>query len=89
MNTDTVLYLGREALQTALLISAPVLGAALLIGMLAAMFQAVTSIKDNTLGMVVKLVAVGATLLIAGNWMMQVAIKHTTEVFQYVGMVGH
>ena len=89
MNTDTVLYLGREALQTALLISAPVLGAALLIGMLAAMFQAVTSIKDNALGMVVKLVAVGTTLLIAGNWMMQVAIKHTTEVFQYVGMVGH
>lgn len=89
MNTDMVLNLGREALQTALLVSAPVLIATLLIGILTAMFQAVTSIKDQTLGVVIKLVVVGITLLVGGNWMMQVAIKHTTEMFQYVATVGH
>jgi flagellar biosynthetic protein FliQ len=89
MNTDMVLHLGRDALQTAMLLSAPVLIATLVIGVLTAMFQAVTSIKDQTLGVVIKLVVVGVTLLVAGNWMMQVAIKHATEMFQYVAMVGH
>ena len=89
MNTDMVLHLGRDALQTAMLLSAPVLIATLVIGILTAMFQAVTSIKDSTLGIVIKLVVVGVTLLIGGNWMMQVAVKHTTEMFQYVGMVAH
>jgi len=89
MNTDMVLHLGRSALETALLLSAPVLGVTLLVGVLTAMFQAVTSIKDQTLGMVLKLLAVGVTLLLAGNWMMQVAIKHALTMFQYVAAVGH
>ena len=89
MNTDMVLHLGRDALQTAMLLSAPVLIATLVIGILTAMFQAVTSIKDSTLGVVIKLVVVGVTLLVGGNWMMQVAVRHATEMFQYVATVGH
>ena len=89
MNPELALHVGRRALEMTLLLSAPVLIATLVIGILTAMFQAVTSIKDSTLGIVIKLVVVGATLLIGGNWMMQVAVKHTTEMFQYVGMVGH
>jgi flagellar biosynthetic protein FliQ len=89
MDNDYVLHLGRQALQTALLLSAPVLGVTLLVGTLTAMFQAVTSIKDQTIGMVLKLVAVGVTLLVCGNWMMQVAIQHTREIFEHVAAMGH
>jgi flagellar biosynthetic protein FliQ len=89
MNSDYVLYLARQALQTALLLSAPVLIVCLVVGALTAMFQAVTSIKDQTIGMVLKLLAVGVTLLISGNWMMQLAIKHTRELFEHVAAMGH
>ncbi len=89
MDSDFVLHIAREALETALLLSAPMLGAALLVGCLTAILQAVTSIRDATMGMVLKMVAVGLTALLAGNWMMQVAVKHANDVFQHVAMLGH
>jgi flagellar biosynthetic protein FliQ len=89
MNGDYVLHLARQALQTALLLSAPVLIVTLVVGALTAMFQAVTSIKDQTIGIVLKLIAVGATLLVAGNWMIQVAVQHTRDIFEHVAAMGH
>ena len=89
MNSDYILHIAREGLEMALLVSAPVMGVALVVGFLTAMFQAVTSIKDMTMGTVVKLVAVGVTLMICGNWMMQVAVKHAAGIFQHVEMLGH
>ncbi len=89
MNPEYVLHIGRRALETTLLLSAPVLGVTLVVGFLAALLQAVTSIKDMTLGMVLKLACVGLTLLIAGNWMMQVAVSYTSEIFAQVQALGH
>ena len=88
MDADLALYVGKRALETALLISAPTLAVALIVGVVTAMFQAVTSIRDMTLGVVVKLVAVGAVLLISGAWMMQVAVGFTIEVLNHVQGVG-
>ena len=88
MDTDVVLYIGKRALETAMLISAPVLLSTLLVGVLVAMLQAVTSIRDMTAGMVLKLACVGVTLLVFGGWMMQVAISFTLEVFNQVNSLG-
>jgi flagellar biosynthetic protein FliQ len=66
-----------------------VLAVTLIVGVLAAMLQAVTSIRDMTLGVILKLAAVGVTLLVAGGWMLQVTTAFTTEIFNHVAMLGH
>ena len=89
MNPEFVMQLGKRALEITLLLSAPVLGVTLLVGFLTSLLQAVTSLKDMTIGMVLKLLFVGLTLLVGGNWMMQVAMSYTTEIFQHVQALGH
>ncbi|GAH41315.1 unnamed protein product, partial [marine sediment metagenome] len=69
MDTNLALYVGRMALETALLISAPLLITCLVTGVVLTLFQAVTSIRDMTLTIVPKLVAMGLVTLLFGNWM--------------------
>ena len=88
MDSDLVIHLGRRALETALLIAAPVLVVSVVVGVLVAMLQAVTSIRDMTLGVAIKLGAVGIALLFSGNWMMHMAIDFTSEIFGYIQDVG-
>jgi flagellar biosynthetic protein FliQ len=84
MDGDFVLYLSRRTLEVALMLAAPALVMALGVGLLTAMLQAVTSIRDMTLGMVMKIFAVGLTMLVFGGWMLQVAIGFTHEVFNHM-----
>jgi len=89
MDGDLVLYLTRRTLETALLVSAPVLAVTLVLGVIVAMLQAVTSIKDMTMGLVLKLAGVGVTMLVTGGWSLQVAVDFTREIFNHVQMLGH
>lgn len=89
MNGDMVLFVGRRTLETAMLIAAPVLVATLLTGLLVGMFQAVTSIRDMTLGIVLRLACVGLTLMVCGGWMLRLAIGFTNEVFNQLQTMGH
>jgi len=89
MDADLVLYLGRRALETALLVAAPVLAVAMVVGVLVAMVQAVTSVRDMTLGMVFKLAGVGVTMLLTSGWALQVVVEFTHEVFSHVQTMGH
>jgi len=84
-----VLYLGRRTLETALLLSAPVLVVTLALGIVVAMLQAVTSIRDMTIGLVLKLAGVGITMLVTGGWSLQVAVDFTQEVFNHLSELGH
>jgi flagellar biosynthetic protein FliQ len=88
MNSDLVLYLGQQALRTALLLAAPVLIVTLVVGLVVAMLQAVTSIRDMTLGLVLKIASVGVTLLFAGGWMMHQAVSFTSRVFNQIGCLA-
>ena len=89
MDGQLVLYIGRRTLETAMLVSAPVLAVTLVVGLLTGVLQAVTSIRDMTLGLVIKIAAVGLSLLLAGNWMAQVAMDFTTEIFNQMQSLGH
>ena len=89
MDADLVLYLTRRTLETALLLAAPTLAVVLLLGAGVALFQAVTSIKDMTIGLVLKLVGVGVTTLLTGGWSLQVAVDFTREIFNHMQMLGH
>lgn len=69
MTPEAVLTFGREAMQMLVTVCAPVLLAALVVGLLVSLFQAVTQINEATLSFLPKLLAVLATLAIAGPWM--------------------
>lgn len=88
MDSGFVIYLGRHTLETALLLSAPVLITCLVVGLVVTLLQAVTSIRDMTLTIVPKLLAVGAVLLICSNWMLQIIISFANEIFGHIQQIG-
>lgn len=84
-----VLDLARDALTLALMLAGPLLGVALVTGLLVSLIQAVTSIQEQTLSFVPKLFAVGVTFLILLSWMLQSLMKFTTELFiSLPGLLG-
>ncbi len=78
--TGTVLHLGREALLLALLVSAPPLCAALVVGLLTGVLQAATQLQEHALGAVPRIAAVIAALLVTGPWMGARLARFAAEV---------
>ena len=89
MDSGFVIYLGRHTLETALLLSAPILITCIVVGVVVTLLQAVTSIRDMTLTIVPKLLAVGVVMLICGNWMLQIMLSFANEIFSHIQNVGH
>jgi flagellar biosynthetic protein FliQ len=89
MDSSFALYLGRQTLETALLLSAPILLTCIVVGIVVTLLQAVTSIRDMTLTIVPKLVAVGFITLICGNWMLQLILRFANQVFSHIQNIGH
>ena len=88
MDSNFVLYLGRYTLETTLMVAAPILLTCLIVGVAVTLFQAVTSIRDMTLTIVPKLLAVGVVTLIFGNWMLQKLLTFTVEIFNHIQNIG-
>ncbi|MHC4571760.1 MAG: flagellar biosynthetic protein FliQ [Planctomycetota bacterium] len=89
MDSSFALYLGRHTLETALLLAAPILLTCMIVGVAVTLFQAVTSVRDMSLTIVPKLLAVGAVTLLFGGWTLQVIIRFATEIFAYIQNIGH
>ena len=89
MDSSFVLYLGRHTLETALLLAAPILLTCMVVGVAMTLFQAVTSIRDMSLTIVPKLLAVSAVALLFGGWTLQVLLRFATEVFGHIQNIGH
>lgn len=89
MDSTFIIYLGRHTLETALLLSAPILVTCLVVGVVVTLLQAVTSIRDMTLTIVPKLLAVGAVSIICASWMLQIVLGFSTEIFGYIANIGH
>ncbi len=70
MTVDLVVELANKALYTVILTAAPILLVSLVIGLIVSIFQTVTSIQEQTLTFVPKIVAVFVTLMILGHWML-------------------
>ena len=89
MNPETVMNLGTRALEMTLLLSAPLLLVALAVGLLIGVFQAATQINEMTLSFIPKLLALAATMVLAGPWMLNLIIGYTRELFQSIpGLIG-
>ena len=89
MDSSFALYLGRHTLETALLLAAPILLTCMIVGLVVTLLQAVTSIRDMTLTIVPKLLAVGVVILLFGGWMLQVILRFTNEIFGHIQNIGH
>jgi flagellar biosynthetic protein FliQ len=89
MDSSFALYLGRHTLETALMLSMPILVTCMVVGIVITLLQAVTSIRDMTLTVVPKLLAVGVVILLFGSWMLQVMLRFTIEIFAHIQNVGY
>lgn len=88
MTPEAVATIGKEAIEIVLLISAPMLGFGLVVGLIISIFQAATQIQEITLTFVPKIVAVFIALLIFFPWMMQTMIEFTREMFLHIPNVA-
>ncbi len=82
MTPETIISLGQRALELAVLVSAPLLLTALVVGVLISLFQAATQINEMTLSFVPKLLALVLVLLLAGPWMLQLLIDFTQNLIK-------
>ena len=80
MSPDFVIDLGQQALKVTSLVAAPVLLAALFVGLLVGMLQAATQINENTLSFIPKLFAMAAVLFVAGPWMLSTLVSFTRNL---------
>ncbi|NDF44868.1 MAG: flagellar biosynthetic protein FliQ [Betaproteobacteria bacterium] len=81
MDSAMVVELARQALWMTMLISAPLLGVGLLVGLVVGIFQAATSINEQTLSFIPKIVAMGITMALAGSWMINTMVDYTKGIF--------
>ena len=81
MSGDLVIQLGQQALMIVLLVSAPMLGLGLLVGLAVSVFQATTSIQEQTLAFIPKIIAVFVAILIFGPWMLWIMTEYVTNIF--------
>ncbi len=80
MTQDMVVGMARNAVELTLMISLPMLGLGLIVGLLVSIFQAVTQIQEMTLTFVPKIIAVLIGLLLAFPWMMNKMVDYTRDI---------
>ena len=81
MSEANVVELSTQLMWTAALLAAPILLTALIVGLAVSLFQGLTSLQDQTLSFVPKIIAVGIALVIAASWMVQTLLSFTSNVF--------
>ncbi len=88
MDNAFIIYMGRQTLETALLVSTPILLTCVTVGVLVTLLQAVTSIRDMSLTVVPKLIAVGFVTLLSGNWMLDTLLNLMNMLFGHIQTIG-
>jgi len=89
MDSSFALYLGRHTLETALVIAAPILLTCMIVGVTVTLFQAVTSVRDMSLTIVPKLLAISVVTILFGGRTLQVILGFFTEIFGHIQNIGH
>lgn len=81
MTPETVMTIGRQALELTIMVSAPMLLAALVTGLLVSIFQAATQINEMTLSFIPKLLVMFLVLVLAGPWMLTMMVDYMRQLF--------
>ena len=87
MDFDLIVRIARDSLLQILLISAPMLGIGMFVGLLISIFQATTSIQEQTLTFVPKIVSIFLALIVFGNWMLASLMDFARRIFDYIPLM--
>lgn len=89
MTPETVMTVGRQALELTMLVAAPMLLAALATGLLVSIFQAATQINEMTLSFIPKLLVMFLVMYVAGPWMITMMVDFMRQLFSSIpGIIG-
>lgn len=90
---QVVLDIMRDAIYIIILVSAPTLLVSLIVGLIVSIFQTVTSIQEQTLTFVPKILAVFVTMLLTGSWMLETMVEFITSLWSnfsyYIHLLSH
>ena len=81
MNQDTVVSLANQAMTLALTVAGPMLLAGLVIGLIVSIFQAVTSIQEQSLSFIPKIVGVAVLIVVLGPWMLNQLVSYAQSLY--------
>ncbi|MRW92094.1 flagellar biosynthesis protein FliQ [Duganella sp. FT80W] len=87
MTPESVMTMGQHAMEITLMIAAPMLLVALIIGLVVSIFQAATQINEQTLSFIPKLVGIFVALVVAGPWMLATMLDYMREIFNGIPML--
>jgi len=86
---ESVMTMGRQAMEVTMMVAAPMLLVALAVGLVVSIFQAATQINETTLSFIPKLVGIFVVLVIAGPWMLSVMLDYMRQLFTGIpAMIG-
>jgi flagellar biosynthesis protein FliQ len=80
MNEDMVMSIGAEAIKVMIYIAGPLLLAAMAIGIIVSVLQAITQINEATLTFIPKIIAIVVVLLVMAPWMLEIMKQYTTDI---------
>lgn len=89
MTQEFVISVAQTAVYTVLLVAAPVLGLALIVGLAIGIFQAVTSINEMTLTFIPKIVVVIVAVVVFAPWILNVMLTFTIELMNNIQLIAH
>ena len=89
MTIDDIIRISSDALYTVVITAAPVLLVSLVVGLIVSIFQTVTSIQEQTLTFVPKIVCVFVALMLLGQWMMTQMVEYTVELWSTFSLYVH
>ena len=84
MTPEDIITIGQRALEVTVLLAAPVLGTALMVGLLVGIFQAATSINEMTFSSVPRLASVAVVLMVSGSWMLEIIMDFFIDIIQSI-----
>jgi flagellar biosynthetic protein FliQ len=84
MTPETVMTIAQRALEMTVMLAAPLLLVALLIGLLVGIFQAATQINEMTLSFIPKLIGMATAMLVAGPWMLKQLVNYTRMLIESI-----
>jgi len=84
MTVDSAVEITRQAIVLSLLVGAPIMGVAMIVGLIISLFQAVTQLQDQTLSFVPKIIAMVGTVILLMPWIFSMVIEYTIELWQSI-----
>jgi len=86
MDTGQLIGIFRDAVMTGFLVSGPILVVSILVGLFISVIQAATSINEQTMTFVPKLLVIGLVLILTGGWMLQQMVDLVYRIFEFIAV---